>query len=251
MIDEGMSTLKTDTQVRQAALQNLLRSVDLSTKEADTAFLIELVGGIFGLFGLGYLYTGLTNTGLFRLVGYVVAAIVVGILFTICGTITFGLAFCLAPLLFIPQIALAYFSANDLKVSINAVKASGYSAAPSNMGRYIENPAPMPNDFSTTVRPTEVAVPPTPPAPSTSEVTLTPNTPNYTPSPGYTPSTPDIASTTSEVELTPSDEPTPTFPVPTPPEPATSSEPYTPSNAEGTDVDDNTDFNPDDLTKKV
>jgi hypothetical protein len=32
--------------------------------------LIELVGGIFGLLGLGYLYAGRTNDGLIRLVAW-------------------------------------------------------------------------------------------------------------------------------------------------------------------------------------
>lgn len=39
-----------------------------SAKDPDTAFLIELVGGFFGLLGLGYFYAGRTNDGILRLI---------------------------------------------------------------------------------------------------------------------------------------------------------------------------------------
>ncbi len=136
MIDEGMSSLKTNTAERQAAIQNLLSRVDVSTKDADTAFLIELVGGVFGLFGLGHLYAGLTNTGIFRLVlGFVALSVI----YFILGVTVVGL--CAAPLVWIAQIAIAYFTANDLKLSINSVKAGG--GGMSMPSAYIESPNPM------------------------------------------------------------------------------------------------------------
>lgn len=136
MIDEGMSSLKTNTAERQAAIQNLLSRVDVSTKDADTAFLIELVGGVFGLFGLGHLYAGLTNTGIFRLVlGFVGLSVI----YFILGVTVIGL--CAAPLVWIGQIAIAYFTANDLKLSINALKARG--GGMSMPSAYIESPSPM------------------------------------------------------------------------------------------------------------
>jgi hypothetical protein len=146
MIDEGMSTLKTNTEVRQAAIRNMLSNTDLSTKDADTAFLIELIGGILGFFGVGYIYAGLTNTGIFRLAGFLIASILFWTLFSVC---TAGLGLCLAPLWFIPQWILAYFSANDLKQSINAVKAGGMgmsnmggtSGMGQSFGGYIETPS--------------------------------------------------------------------------------------------------------------
>jgi TM2 domain-containing membrane protein YozV len=140
MIDEGMSSLKTNTAERQAAIRTLLSKTDVSTKEADTAFLIELVGGVFGLFGLGHLYAGLTNTGIFRLVlGFVGLSII----YFVLGVTVIGL--CAAPLVWIAQIAIAYFTATDLKQSINAVKAGGggMSSPMSTPSAYIESPSPI------------------------------------------------------------------------------------------------------------
>lgn len=152
MIDEGMSTVRGSAQQRQAAIGQLLRTqnVDVTTKDADTAFLIELVGGALGFFGLGYLYSGLTNSGIFRLVGGLVALF---LLYGVCGTmltiVTFGFGACLLPLLWIGQVALAYFSANDLKEAVKAAKSGvggmsgmgGMNAGGSgNVGGYFGSP---------------------------------------------------------------------------------------------------------------
>lgn len=150
MIDEGMSSLKTNTAERQAAIRNLLSRTDVSTKDADTAFLIELVGGVFGLFGLGHLYAGLTNTGLFRLVLGIVGLTAI---YFILGVTVIGL--CAAPLVWIGQIAIAYFTANDLKLSINALKAGGSSM--STPSAYIESPTPMSSSDSLFTNPTPPA----------------------------------------------------------------------------------------------
>ncbi len=118
-MDEAMSTLSMNTQQRQAAIQQQLAGVDLASKDADTAFLIELIGGVLGFLGVGYIYSGLTNAGLVRLVGmWALWAI-----FAVFATVTLGFGACLAPIVWIGQIALAYFSANDLKKSIQAAKA--------------------------------------------------------------------------------------------------------------------------------
>ena len=42
------------------------------SKDANTAFLLELVGGFLGLLGLGYLYVGKTSDGVIRLIGWIV-----------------------------------------------------------------------------------------------------------------------------------------------------------------------------------
>jgi hypothetical protein len=123
-MDEAMSTLATNTAQRQAAIQQQLARVDLTTKDADTAFLLELVGGVLGFLGIGYLYSGLTNAGLARLVGLWAGWFIFGIL----GTVTFGLGLCFAPLFWIGAAALSYFSANDLKQSIIAAKAASPAA---------------------------------------------------------------------------------------------------------------------------
>lgn len=119
-MDEAMSTISTNTAQRHAAIQQQLARVDLATKDADTAFLLELIGGVLGFLGIGYLYSGLTNAGLARLVGLWVGWFIFGVL----GTVTFGLGLCFAPIFWIGAAALSYFSANDLKQSIIAAKAA-------------------------------------------------------------------------------------------------------------------------------
>lgn len=41
-----------------------------STKDPDTAMVIEIVAGYFGFLGIGYLYAGRTAAGLLRLFGW-------------------------------------------------------------------------------------------------------------------------------------------------------------------------------------
>jgi len=58
----------------------------------DTAYIIELIGGLFGLFGLGFMYAGHTNSGTIRLVIGIGCNIVIGFL----AAITAGIVACLA-----------------------------------------------------------------------------------------------------------------------------------------------------------
>jgi hypothetical protein len=138
-MDEGLATVKMNTAERQAAIRQQLSRVDVSAKDQDTAFLIELVGGIFGLLGVGYIYSGLTNAGLVRLVGL----IGFWIIFSIIGTVTFGFGFCLAPLVWLAQIYIAYVSANELKQAITNAKAGQPAmGAGGYIGGNYETPAP-------------------------------------------------------------------------------------------------------------
>jgi hypothetical protein len=121
-MEEGLSTIARSADMRQAAIRRQLQHVDLAVKDQDTAFLIELIGGILGFLGVGYIYAGLTNAGLVRLIGYWVVMTLVGVAFSIFAVITFGLGSCLAPVLFIPHVIVAYFSADDLKKSIVSAK---------------------------------------------------------------------------------------------------------------------------------
>jgi hypothetical protein len=212
MVEEGMSSLKTNTVERQAAIRNLLNNVDLSTKDADTAFLIELVGGVLGFMGLGYIYSGLTNTGIVRLGLWLVVSFVS---WSIIGCLSFvGIGLCLIPVPIIAQIALAYFSANDLKQTMNAAKAGGTGFSTPTPGGYIESPTPMSS--------------------SSDSVFNTPSTPAPAPRPTSgdslftTPSTPEPAPWKNDSDSL--------FSSPDAPESASN---------------DGDDFNADDLTKKV
>jgi TM2 domain-containing membrane protein YozV len=85
-------------------------------KDPNTAFLIELVGGFFGLLGLGYFYVGRTNDGLIRLIGWIVYTIIAWVVISLLITIIIG-CFCM-PVQLAIQIGVPIGSAMSLKNSM-------------------------------------------------------------------------------------------------------------------------------------
>jgi hypothetical protein len=82
-------------------------------KDPNTAFLIELVGGMFGLMGLGYFYTGQMEAGVIRLIAWIA---VLGIGWTITGVLSAILiGLCLIPVMLVVQFGVPFWSANQLK----------------------------------------------------------------------------------------------------------------------------------------
>ena len=122
-----MSTFAVDTFRRRAAITAALEDHGGAPKDPDTAFLIELVGGIFGLLGLGYVYVGLTNEGLIRLLGFWVLIMVLWGGFSLFATVTFGLGMCLAPVPLVIHVGAVIISALDLK---KAMESAGMSPPP-------------------------------------------------------------------------------------------------------------------------
>lgn len=170
-MEESFKTVSsTSSEVRQAGIREQLQAIDLSQKDSDLAFLIELVGGLLGFLGLGYIYSGLTNNGLLRLLGYWALGFGVFAFLTICATLTLGLGACL----FLPAIplfwAVAFFSASDLKKAMETVKAAQASGVMPTPG-YLNRPgaqdidddplAALERDLSATT-----TSPPPPPAPA-------------------------------------------------------------------------------------
>jgi len=87
-----------------------------SDKDPNTAFLIELVGGFFGLLGLGYFYVERPNDGIIRLIAWLLYTIVAWIA---VGTLTvFVIGVCCWPLQIVIQIAVPIWSAMTLKKSL-------------------------------------------------------------------------------------------------------------------------------------
>ena len=82
-------------------------------KDPNTAFLIEMIGGFFGLLGLGYLWLGLTNDGLIRLIAWMVYNIVAWIAIVLLMVVVVG-CFC-APVQILIQIGIPIWSAYTLK----------------------------------------------------------------------------------------------------------------------------------------
>lgn len=81
--------------------------------DPNTAFVIELVGGFFGLLGLGYMYVGRTNDGIVRLIIWLIYDIIAGITIILLSSILIGLI-CI-PFQLIIQIGVPIWSATTLK----------------------------------------------------------------------------------------------------------------------------------------
>src|SRR5574340_1699872 len=60
-------------------------------KDPNTTFLIELVGGFFGMLGLGYFYVGRTNDGLIRLLLWMAFLAIGWITISILSAVLVGL----------------------------------------------------------------------------------------------------------------------------------------------------------------
>lgn len=84
-----------------------------STLDPNTAFIIELVGGFFGLLGLGYFYAGRTNDGLMRLIGWIIYSIIAWIVISLLLAVIIGIV-CI-PIQLVIQIGVPLWSANELK----------------------------------------------------------------------------------------------------------------------------------------
>jgi TM2 domain-containing membrane protein YozV len=84
-----------------------------SPKDPNTAFLIEFVGGFFGLLGLGYLYDGRTNDGVVRLIVWLLVLFGVWLVVGLLSAVIIGI--CLIPVAFALQVGIPLWSANELK----------------------------------------------------------------------------------------------------------------------------------------
>lgn len=82
-------------------------------KDPNTAFLIELVGGLFGILGLGYLYVGRTDEGIVRLIGWLLYMIVSWVVMIMLVVVVIGII-CI-PLQLAIQIGVPLWSAMKLK----------------------------------------------------------------------------------------------------------------------------------------
>ncbi|TKJ28912.1 MAG: hypothetical protein CEE40_10330 [Chloroflexi bacterium B3_Chlor] len=80
---------------------------------ANTAFLIEFVGGFFGLLGIGYMYAGRVNDGVIRLVLWLIYNITAYIVIAVLTAVLVGII-CI-PFQLAIQVGVPLWSANALK----------------------------------------------------------------------------------------------------------------------------------------
>lgn len=170
--DDMLASLKTNTAERMAALQRQASQVNLRGKDADTGFLVELLPSLFGVFGIGYLYAGMTAAGIAR----VALSVLIWVIFGILSTVTCGFGALLAPLVWLGIVAMAYFSAKDLKALLPAKEIAG-TPPYNNPSGYLE-----PGQTERPVDPYQSAQPPYQPS-----NTPPPYQPSNTPPPPYQP----------------------------------------------------------------
>lgn len=85
----------------------------ISPKDPNTAFLIEFVGGFFGLLGLGHFYAGRTNDGIIRLIAWLVYDVIAAVAITLLLAVIVG--FVCIPIQLVIQVGVPLWSANKLK----------------------------------------------------------------------------------------------------------------------------------------
>jgi hypothetical protein len=82
-------------------------------KDPNTAFLLELLPGLIGFLGIGYMYVGRTNDGVLRLVLWFVGLAVAWVITAVLAAVVVGIA-CI-PLVAAAQIGVPIWSAITLK----------------------------------------------------------------------------------------------------------------------------------------
>lgn len=89
-----------------------------SSKDVNTAFIIELIAGFFGFLGVGYLYVGKTNDGIIRLICWIIYGVIAYITIVALSTIFIGLL--CVPFQLIIQVGIPLWSATNLKNSLSS-----------------------------------------------------------------------------------------------------------------------------------
>lgn len=86
---------------------------ELKDVDKNLAFIVELVGGLFGFLGIGYMYAGLIQQGVIRLVVWFAILVIVWFMAVLLSYILIGL--CMMPFIAIAQIAIPIWSAFTIK----------------------------------------------------------------------------------------------------------------------------------------
>lgn len=87
--------------------------MEIKKYDPNTVFIIELLAGLFGFLGIGYIYVGRTNEGIIRLVLWLIYDIAAWIIITLLMAIIIG-CFCI-PIQLIIHVGVPLWSASSLK----------------------------------------------------------------------------------------------------------------------------------------
>ena len=86
---------------------------ELKDVDKGVAFVLELVLGLFGILGIGYIYAGDTTNGILRLVIWIAVLTFSWVFISILMVFIIGI--CFVPVMLILQIAVPIWSAMSLK----------------------------------------------------------------------------------------------------------------------------------------
>lgn len=98
-----------------------------TAKDPNTAYLIELIGGVLGLYGLGHLYVGYGNPALKQMQDDGIKRLIIGIValvvaYGIASALTFIIIGCiLIPIIFIAQVGAGWYFAQQFKQELTAL----------------------------------------------------------------------------------------------------------------------------------
>jgi hypothetical protein len=87
--------------------------------DKNLAFIMELIGGFFGILGIGYMYSGLITEGLIRLVAWLAIIIFAWTCIIVLSFCYVGI--CFIPIMVVAQIAVPIWSALEIKKKLEAV----------------------------------------------------------------------------------------------------------------------------------
>lgn len=90
----------------------------VTPRDPNTAFLLELILGLFGILGIGYLYIGRNEDGLIRLIGWLVYMFVAWGVIVALSIVVVGL--CLIPFQIAIQIGVPVWSAIYLRKQLES-----------------------------------------------------------------------------------------------------------------------------------
>lgn len=86
---------------------------ELKNVDKNIAFILELVGGLFGVLGLGYMFSGLITEGVVRLIVWLLIIAFAWVMVSILAYCLIGL--CMMPFLIVAQVAVPIWSAFTIK----------------------------------------------------------------------------------------------------------------------------------------
>ena len=85
----------------------------LKDVDKNIAFILELVGGLFGFLGIGYMFSGQITKGVIRLIVWLAILVVGWTMATILSYFIIGL--CMMPFLALAQVGVPIWSAFQVK----------------------------------------------------------------------------------------------------------------------------------------